>query len=636
MAVYFVSSADGNDGDNGTTMDLAWATVEHALEAGGLNAGDYVFVRRTHDEDPAGDINPVYDGTPSNPIYTMGWPRPAIPNTTITEGDFTNGSTIVDNVVGITPSRTPHTARYITGPDGEQYMLTAVLWEAGVDGMAGGAEYTVGTRATNTMQTKYGKIYAFTDDLDTTGTIQYVKDSISGWVENDNITDAGGGDAEIDAGGEVAVGFIIDRQYVGATVTGVDGKFQIEADEFWYDDMGMQYGFDDSGWAIKEIHWDADAHDLARIDFNDAANNLNIAADRWQYLANLEFRESTAWMVVVDASASCTIAGCLFYQDNNSNSLALQNGPMVMVKRCIFEGSGSGASQRGVYLASGAAAYLQDVAIYNMGDCALYALSVGVGAFLENVNLGIEMANGDDDIELQSNNRIWGRDVALGATNGDINRLLASRFASVSIENYNKFLEAHKRWVSQGEISRVTAGSGGDIANQRSGGSANLIEILYDVAGIGQGVVLGIDDWISEVFVHEFEATTDTKSYRYYVQSMAIVTAAQLFIEAEFVAGYDDASEYVFATQRSDEAFTVRADADDWGEYMEVTNITPAVASKVRIKCYCSYQHASDKIYIDPKEANQGGTPIWAYGESRLNPAGDGVAVGPFEGAQWR
>lgn len=68
MATYFVSSADGNDANSGLTLDLPWATLEYALESGGLSAGDTVMIRRTHSEIPTSDIVPAYDGTVSAPI----------------------------------------------------------------------------------------------------------------------------------------------------------------------------------------------------------------------------------------------------------------------------------------------------------------------------------------------------------------------------------------------------------------------------------------------------------------------------------------------------------------------------------------------------------------------------------------
>ena len=123
----YVDSVTGSNADNGTTQALAWEHIEHALESGGLAAGDDVWIRRNHSEVPVTDIAPSYDGTPVAPIRLLCWPRPAIPNTTITSASWTNGSTTVDLIVGITCARRDHQARWATCPDGFKYLITRVV-----------------------------------------------------------------------------------------------------------------------------------------------------------------------------------------------------------------------------------------------------------------------------------------------------------------------------------------------------------------------------------------------------------------------------------------------------------------------------------------------------------------------------
>ena len=77
MANYFVDSANGDNTDDGTTMDNGpgggvgcWASIEHAVESGGLTAGDIVWVRRSHVEyagNPTSFIQPAYSGTSKVP-----------------------------------------------------------------------------------------------------------------------------------------------------------------------------------------------------------------------------------------------------------------------------------------------------------------------------------------------------------------------------------------------------------------------------------------------------------------------------------------------------------------------------------------------------------------------------------------
>ena len=66
MAEYFVDAATGSDYDNGTTMDLAWATLKYAKESGGLSAGDFVWLRPNHSEIPTSDNAPAYNGSANN------------------------------------------------------------------------------------------------------------------------------------------------------------------------------------------------------------------------------------------------------------------------------------------------------------------------------------------------------------------------------------------------------------------------------------------------------------------------------------------------------------------------------------------------------------------------------------------
>lgn len=126
MTDYFVDGINGSNSNNGLTMDSAWATTEYAMESGGLAAGDVVWIRRNVDEsgDKTTYYSPAYDGTPGSPLKFIGWPRTT---TSLTSADWTNGSTTVDNVVGATLSRSAHQARYITAPDGSQYLITEII-----------------------------------------------------------------------------------------------------------------------------------------------------------------------------------------------------------------------------------------------------------------------------------------------------------------------------------------------------------------------------------------------------------------------------------------------------------------------------------------------------------------------------
>jgi hypothetical protein len=105
------------------------------------------------------------------------------------------------------------------------------------------------------------------------------------------------------------------------------------------------------------------------------------------------------------------------------------------------------------------------------------------------------------------------------------------------------------------------------------------------------------------IIMAEFEATTASKSYRVYIQNIAQIAAGQLTLKCSYVSSYDDTSEYTWTEADgtySNTPMPARADADDWGEYIECAGIAPAVASKVRLRLFSNYYHATDEFFIDP------------------------------------
>jgi len=198
---------------------------------------------------------------------------------------------------------------------------------------------------------------------------------------------------------------------------------------------------------------------------------------------------------------------------------------------------------------------------------------------------------------------VRGKDLKLGANVGELERGTAAIFSqgvSMNIENYNRVLGAHKSWNAMGEIVKLDVVAGSGDPYKRTGGADSILDLLYDQSDTAQNYVSPTKILTDPIFTHEFEATTDSKSYRYYVQAIGAVTATELWIEVEYVSVYDDTSGYSMTKVISDESVSARANEDDWSQYIEVTGIAPSVASKVRIRCFCSYYDATDKIYIDP------------------------------------
>lgn len=522
MANYFVDSTTGDDGDNGTTMDLAFATLEYAMESAGVTAGDRIWVRRIHAEaEPTSTIAGACHGTAQNPVYISGWPRNS--DASITQADWTNGSTTVDNIVGLSMDREQHLGRYVTAPDGETYMITEVV-------------------DSNTVK--------------------------------------------------------ILNEYVGSTVTGTDGACTIQADE----DYTTAQAIDDSGWTITKATWNADADDIATIDMGNT--NYDIRPGRFNFFSNLEFTDAGDQLFYAYNVVAVYFIGCIFSCGaGNADDRLIEAGyySTILLDRCVLVGKGSDSGyQDGVFGSYYVHVRAKNTAIYSMGNSAIRAGHTS-SVHLENINLGVEQQNYDYDLYLASSGRCWGRDVKMGGTAGEIFFNWAGPLAALSFENHNRVLGAHKEYRPQGDLTKTDVVAGSGDPEKRSGGADSVLEVLFNESDTTHEMPNAVDAFITmPILVHEFGATTDSKTYRYYVQAEGAVLATELYLVAEYVGVYDDTTEYIIKEIRSDEAISARADAGDWDNYLEVT-VQPITASKVRIKCYCSYYHATNKIYIDPK-----------------------------------
>jgi len=121
--------AGGGGCDDEPDGSGAWNNLRTALnDVTTFTAGDKIWVRRTsvYDEGVVGadgDIRLQDDGTASAPLYLIGWPRAS---EAITSATWTNGSTTVDIILPATMDITEEGTRFVTGPDGFDYVITAV------------------------------------------------------------------------------------------------------------------------------------------------------------------------------------------------------------------------------------------------------------------------------------------------------------------------------------------------------------------------------------------------------------------------------------------------------------------------------------------------------------------------------
>lgn len=739
MANYFVDSTTGSDSDNGTTMDLAWATLEYGA-AQATNAGDIIWVRRLHNETPIASVKPGSGGQISEAFRSIiGWPRNS---SNITSATWTQGSTTVDSIVGVTPIRRQHLGRFVTGPDGYDYLITKLVSigqgdncklllhcdEASFTDSSGESHaVTMGDTvrsATESVFSGYAAYFngtsadlqlgdhadwdfssgTYTIDLwfwpvdgvgnqeivttrngqanvdglallDTNGSLKYYLSSDgSNWdiasavvigVPNtgewnhlrftyDGVTYRGylngiegnptvSGTSVIDTStltfgssldGNYFEGYmdeiiiqreaigsgdgnfsvpttpyaatsavIIDRPYINTTVSGVSGAATIKADEYY----ATAQAIDDSGWTIKKSNYNSDSDDLPLIDFGVTTYSFWIDNIRRWYIAGLDLQGGDwsgygSFLIAGSGSNQIFVQGVLMHQDNNEYNLYLGGSGTTWFDRCIFTAEGGGSAQFGPNIQ--ARGFFTNCASYGQQRSHIY-LSNGGELYMDNMNLGVEIV-GHDVSDFYSGGggrsmRCWGRDVKFGNNLDEVVAAYIDAGPVVDIENYNKVLGAHKRWHSQGTTIKKDVSVGSGDPERRSAGASSVIQLAYNENALAFFAANPLARFLTnEVFMHEFEATTTSKSYRYYVQAEGSVTADELYIVCEYVSAYEGSSEYAWTTVQSDEAITVRTGADDWSQYIEVTGIQPAVVSKVRITCYCTYYHATNQIYIDP------------------------------------
>ena len=519
---WFVDTTLGTGNDDGTTMDDAWQSLATALAYSGFDITkvNVIFIRRVSSHTMVANILAADDGTAAFPIIFMGWPRAAH---FVLSSDWTNGSTavVIDDA---DMDRSKHQGRYITGPDGFQYLITKV------------------TDASN---------------------------------------------------------IVIDREYAGGTLA--NQAVTISADEDYAADMGTKYDFDDSAWTIKEAAYDADADDLPLIDGNSAAYNISFIADRFyqfRYIEALNCADTDSMFYCITGGVMMFL-GCLIKAAVNGNITELRDN-FIYLKRVIIEGSGSGSSQHGVYRYSGLL-YISDCAIYNCGGYGIVNIKSKI--YLDNVNIGVEVENALEDISTMAypSSQYIGKDVKLGGNNGYVkndNINLGSQ-VNVFIENYQKVLDAHRTWFTGGYYEKAAVS--GEVCNEKL--SADVLKIVPNVADFE---FFDAEHHVC-IMETEIEADIGSQTFGFWVfNDMAatindITAQDDIWLEVEYVAGYDDTSEYVQAKVISTliDIIDWGADADDWT--LLSATINPAVASKVRCKIYWSKYSAAGTFFIDPQ-----------------------------------
>jgi antitoxin component YwqK of YwqJK toxin-antitoxin module len=626
-ADWYVDTNCANDGDgtvHGCAGAPAGAGAWNDITSYNIASGDTLWIRRTSSQVMAADWD-LDNSASASPQYMhhIGWPRTTASGT----ADVFNGlAGFVD--LSITGDREKHSARMVKNDtDGFEYLITAIGYYVIYDGWI--SDFVVGETIDDNEAGFSGVVHSVVETTADTDGIVIFKPGYTGALTDNDVLDSGG-NKRADAQGAGEVVFIIDRPYAGSDAA--NGNFTILADDDYTDR---------SSEGTVRADWDGDAHDLPLIDFNDGDFNVDNTVTPYNYtLKNIEFKDSTDanGILYVKTSRRTFIQGCLFKQSTQNDPLITINDALIIIDRTILEGSHSAnGNQDGLVVGyyGSSLLVLTNSAIYGCGNNAISGMNqYAYSATIHNVNLGIEVANSDDDICIVMPGMIKARDLNIGGTNGyfDSSDTNTSLKQLVSVNN-GKVLGAYKEWINYGwtngggtnepyvlEKKAVTAVT----PNKKL--SDNILELTPPTASGPEEGMFSLDH---RTKVYESRKTYDTGTYNIKVwiyndtgNTLNDTTFSDdICMRCRAEAGnYGDANtEYVsMPWTYSDEIDILdAADANDW-DFLQCDSM---VVDHTDSKIYCeilisTYDADADCIYIDPEvvDTDDTGLTTWDIG----------------------
>ena len=145
-----------------------------------------------------------------------------------------------------------------------------------------------------------------------------------------------------------------------------------------------------------------------------------------------------------------------------------------------------------------------------------------------------------------------------------------------------------------GDITKVTAGAGTPIPDQRSGGAQYLAEMESLTANCGtENPLLAFEE-------HKIWAVSGTsKTYRYYLQTdhTGGLSAGEIKLTGKYL---DAASGGHLGEVTHSPVIAIRTGITDWSQYLEVA-INPAQTGVVSLKIELMTYEAGKKVWGDPK-----------------------------------
>jgi hypothetical protein len=590
----------GNAGAAGGDMDDAVDSLEDILDVIVPVGGSWIWVRRATTDNTTSGITFAGRRSPELPLIVSGWPRAAV---AIASSDWTNGSTTVTIDDGGMVARA-HELRYITAPDGERYLIEKVT---GASTIIISVPY-LGTTVTNQAASIHkDELYDTAHYSDTftaaTTDILTLNTALTRYLANTSgpfrltTTDT------LPAGLSTGTDYYIIRLSstsvkLATTQANAEAGTAVDITDTGTGTHSIHL-IDDAAWTIKKSTWDADAHTLHVIDYGNGASGLAAATtDAGHEIHNISFENSNQnpYGILSYTGVGFRFVGCHFRQDAGAtkNSMWMSQGSGLF-ERCLFYQL---AAIGNVYITTSARPHFIDT-MFRDGTYSLI-LDSCPGAIFEGCNFGVADGASTADLKYDAvtqtvdsrfRNCRWGGSVAAW----EVTEYTDYRILS---QNHNGSFGAIYYKDAQGTVETVTAGAGGAVPNQRTGGSATLLKISNTGVGTGD-IYKALRRYHDNMnFMEQHLAINGSKTITYWLQTPIDLHQEFCRIEAHYLKAKTSTTEFLYQRDVVRTFIPARDDTDDW-DSISITVETPEL-SVVSLQVFLDQFNATNSYYLDP------------------------------------
>jgi len=163
----------------------------------------------------------------------------------------------------------------------------------------------------------------------------------------------------------------------------------------------------------------------------------------------------------------------------------------------------------------------------------------------------------------------------------------------VASEHHAQVLNAHSVLANFGDIMKTPADGTGDNPTQRSGGGADICEVVPQS-------LCNSNNYLEILNIRLWATAGVSKTYRFYTQTdFATLPSAELKLYGEYLdAGSGGHLALVVSTQD----ITTRVNAGDWSQYIEVA-MNPVQDGYVNLYLRLMGYEVGKKVWVDPEVA---------------------------------